>query len=75
MPPKANELFARKDMDFLLILEKKTTTTTTTTNSEEKRKKTKTRKPKIAQTNQWYSKETRTPGLEQKTQLRETKTC
>jgi len=34
MPPRANELFARKDMDFLLILEKPTTT-----NSEKERRR------------------------------------
>jgi len=63
MPPRANELFARKNMDFLLILEKKPPPPPPPPTAKKKEEEEKT---KIAQTNQGYSKETRTRGLEQK---------
>jgi len=73
MPPRANELFARKNLDFLLILEKKTTTTTTT-NSEEKRKKKKKRKPRLRKLIRGTVKNP-APRARTKNQLRETKAC
>jgi len=57
-----NELFARKNMDFLLILEKKPPPPPPPT----AKKKEEEEKTKIAQTNQWYNKETRTPGSNKK---------
>ncbi len=63
-------------MDFLLILEKKLPPPPLIAKKKEEEEE-EEEKTKIAQTNQGYCtrKETRTPGLEQKTQLRETKIC